>query len=29
MWTIKYYELENGRRPVEEFIDSLAPQMRV
>lgn len=28
MWTIKYYELENGRSPVEEFIDSLVPQMR-
>lgn len=27
-WTIEFYETENGRKPVEEFLDSLNMKMR-
>jgi phage-related protein len=27
MYTIEFYEKENGHRPVEEFLDSLSPKL--
>ena len=28
MFTLDYYTLPNGRKPVEEFIDKLPPKMQ-
>lgn len=29
MFEVDYYKLNNGKKPVEEFIDSLEPKMRM